>query len=116
MRALEAELGGSCRVAAALAAAAGRSAVAAALTSADSAPAIRAAAREWRGVLARVSAAGGGPAQTHPPADWSEAPDRLLQVLAEADRLGPQPPTGPAQPCGALTTPLLTPPPPPAQL
>eukprot|EP00965_Chrysotila_dentata_P124447 4113144-Pleurochrysis_carterae.AAC.1 len=46
--ALERELGGAGRVTAALAEAAGRSAAAAALTSADSAPAIRAAAREWR--------------------------------------------------------------------
>eukprot|EP00965_Chrysotila_dentata_P048914 1622933-Pleurochrysis_carterae.AAC.1 len=79
VRALEAELGGSVRVTTALAVAAGRSAAAAALTSADSAPAIRAAAREWRGLLARVSAARASLTPARPPASWSEAADRLLQ-------------------------------------
>eukprot|EP00965_Chrysotila_dentata_P160082 5286431-Pleurochrysis_carterae.AAC.1 len=91
VRALEAELGGGGRVTAALAEAAGRSASATALTSADSAPAIRAAAREWREVLARVSAARRPTAPAQPPADWAEAADRLLQVLSEADRLGARP-------------------------
>eukprot|EP00965_Chrysotila_dentata_P245982 6206890-Pleurochrysis_carterae.AAC.1 len=75
---------GAGRLTTAIAEAAGRPAAAAALTSADSAPALRAAAREWRELWARSPASRGAAGPPPAPADWGEAADRLLEVLAGA--------------------------------